>query len=182
MITDTDYWFNWSLVVSVCNLLQVAVQYCQLVEHKVLTWAVVIEEEIIVIEAGLYKVDYRGRQDIYRYCRGQEIVCVCAWEMCVGWLCRGGGGGSQRKNTQELWLVSFPGKKGKVKRWPPNKWNSISRHIILPCSLLLAFIFIKTTDKHKLIITARMSKCRPLSCSLSFSTVALHVHACKMLI
>lgn len=65
-----------------------------------LTWAVVIEEEIMVIEAGLYKVDYRGRQDIYRYCRGQEIVCVCAGEMCVGWLvgCAGGVG----KHTRTL--------------------------------------------------------------------------------
>jgi len=70
----------------------------------------------MVIEAGLYKVDYRGRQDIYR---GQEIVYVCAGEVC--WLVVSGEGGSQRKNTQELWLVSFPGKKGKVKRWPPNK-------------------------------------------------------------
>lgn len=32
-----------------------------------------------------------------------------------------GGYREGRKNTQELWLVSFPGKKGKVKRWPPNK-------------------------------------------------------------
>lgn len=55
-----------------------------------LTWAVVIEEEIIVIEAGLYKVDYRGRQDIYRYCRGQELVCLFWRDVC--WLAVQGEG------------------------------------------------------------------------------------------
>lgn len=77
----------------------------------------------MVIGARLYKVDYRGRQDIYRYCRGQEIVCVSMLGRCV--LVELGGGvlgvGVRRKNTQELRLVSFPGKKEKVKRWPPNK-------------------------------------------------------------
>lgn len=55
----------------------------------------------MVIEAGLYKVDYGGRQDIYRYCRGQEIVYVCAGEMCGGWLC-GGRGFTEEKHTRTL--------------------------------------------------------------------------------
>lgn len=32
-------------------------------------------------------------------------------------------------------LAPFPPKKRRVKRWTLYKWNSISRHIILPCSL-----------------------------------------------
>lgn len=74
----------------------------------------VIEEAIVIIELGLYKVDYGRRQDIYRYCKGQDCLSL-------GQMTRGGGGGEGRKNIQELWLVSFPGKKGKVKRWPLNK-------------------------------------------------------------
>lgn len=48
----------------------------------------------MVIGARLYKVDYRGRQDIYRYCRGQEIVCVSMLRRCVlVFLWSGGGEG-----------------------------------------------------------------------------------------
>lgn len=77
----------------------------------------------MVIEAGLYKVDYRGYLQVDRiFTDTAEVkrLSVPVLERCVlvGYV---GGGGSQRKNTQELWLVSFPGKKRKVKRWPPNK-------------------------------------------------------------
>lgn len=102
-----------------------------------LTWAVVIEEEIMVIEAGLYKVDYRGRQDIYRYCRGQEIVCVYAGEMCVGWLCRGRGvhRGKTHKNSGRF---HFLGRKEKLKGGP--RTNETQFHGTLSFPVLFSWL------------------------------------------
>lgn len=99
-----------------------------------LTWAVVIEEEIMVIEAGLYKVDYRGRQDIYRYCRGQEIVCVCAGEMSV---VREEGVHRGKTHKNSGWF-HFLGRKEKLKGGP--RTNETQFHGTLSFPVLFSWL------------------------------------------
>lgn len=88
----------------------------------------------MVIEAGLYKVDYRGRQDIYRYCRGQEIVC--AGEMCVGWL--SGGGGFTGKTHKNSGWFHFLGRKEKLKGGP--RTNETQFHGTLSFPVLFSWL------------------------------------------
>lgn len=71
----------------------------------------VIEEAIVIIELWLYKVDYDGRQDIYRYCKGQDCLRL-------GQMTRGGGGGVGGKTHKNSGWFHFLGRKEKLKGGP----------------------------------------------------------------